>query len=219
MGVGPATVGVESPVVDGQGATEQEEPATPAPAAAVHAKDLLCNHGVFSKDFPTWIKQNGGPCGCGGSCEAARKHFGFPDDLPLIDFSCNKYSTTNPMNEKLVVWASGRFPDFNEQCNRCASRSCSLCRVHLLTQYHPDLQGVGGTGGEAPAPGGCWCNCACSWRTGGGSTVPLHVVYLTTHRVSRKAVHMVHWRAQQLPGWPWLRTARRMTATQVEVQL
>ncbi|GIL97201.1 hypothetical protein Vretimale_2950 [Volvox reticuliferus] len=109
----PRTVGVESPGV-GPGITafNRDGPLTPAPDSAVCVRDLLCNGGIYSKEFPTFIKQNGRTCGCGGSCEAARKHFSYPDSLPLIDFSHRKYSISNTMAETLITWASDSFPGF-----------------------------------------------------------------------------------------------------------
>jgi hypothetical protein len=69
----------------------------------------ICNNGDKSVDNSqrrTWIPRDGGPCGCGGSCHAARAALQYPP-VPLVD----------PCEESLNIADLEQIVEYSKGCS------------------------------------------------------------------------------------------------------
>ncbi|KXZ40996.1 hypothetical protein GPECTOR_1029g303 [Gonium pectorale] len=117
--LGEADTGADAGTGAGTGADAADEGgqlSMVAPDGVDSVQDLLCNQGRPPQDtraMKSWIKQNGEVCGCGGSCEPARKYLGWPDNVPLADLCNAQVSGTNDMHKTAVNCGCAIDPAFS----------------------------------------------------------------------------------------------------------
>ena len=105
---------------DGQPAGQQLGKTTPASRGVAKANKVIqalkdngllppakrCNGGELGSDWRNYaVPPDGHTCSCGGSCKGFREEYGYPGNLPVVDFARNDVYVPVRMADALLAWA------------------------------------------------------------------------------------------------------------------